>query len=61
MAEEKEPNGRRALDVWFPTIVRYAGIVLLIYAAIIDKGRNPALIPSAAGMILFKNVVEGSK
>ena len=50
-------NGRRkALDVWFPTIVRYAGVGLLIYAAAVDRGRNPALIPTAAGMILFKSV-----
>lgn len=52
-------NGRRSLDNWFPTIVRYAGVGLLIYAAVIDKGQNPALIPTAAGMILFKTVYAG--
>lgn len=49
-------NGRKSLDVWFPTIVRYAGVGLLVYAAVIDRGQNPALIPTAAGMILFKSV-----
>lgn len=52
----KEANGQRKLDKWFPTVVRYVGVVLLVYAAIIDKGRNPALIPTAAGLILFKTV-----
>lgn len=51
-----EKNGRRKLDNWFPTVVRYAGVTLLFYAAVIDKGHNPALIPTAAGMILFKTV-----
>ena len=51
-----EGNGRKKLDNWFPTVVRYAGVVLMFYAAIIDKGRNPALIPTAAGLILFKTV-----
>ena len=49
-------NGRRTLDNWFPTVVRYAGVALLLYAAVLDKGQNPALIPTAAGMILFKTV-----
>ena len=52
----KEPNGQRRLDKWFPTIVRYLGVGLLVYAAVIDRGKNPALIPTAAGMILFKSV-----
>lgn len=30
--------------------------MLLVYAAIVDRGHNPALIPTAAGMILFKTV-----
>lgn len=61
MAEKKEPNGRKRLDIWFPTVVRYLGMILLAYAAFIDRGRNPALLPTAAGMILFKSVIEGSK
>lgn len=54
--QHKEPNGQRALDKWFPTVVRYLGVGLLVYAAVIDRGQNPALIPTAAGMILFKSV-----
>lgn len=57
MSEHK--NGRKALDNWFPTVVRYAGVVLLFYAAVIDKGQNPALIPTSAGLILFKTVYGG--
>lgn len=57
MAEaRKRVFSREVLDVWFPTVVRYAGVGLLLYAAVVDKGRNPALIPTAAGMILFKSV-----
>ena len=54
---QQSPNGRRrALDAWFPTVVRYAGVVLLLYAAFIDQGKSPALLPTAAGLILFKTV-----
>lgn len=48
---------RRALDEWFPTIVRYAGFCLMLYAVFVDRGRNPALIPAATGMIFLKNVI----
>ncbi len=50
---------RRRADEWFPTVVRYAGVVLLFYAGVIDKGGNPALIPAAMGLILFKTVYGG--
>lgn len=53
------PSGRwlrRRLDSTFPTLVRYGGFILMVYAALIDKGRNPALIPAATGMIFFKTV-----
>lgn len=49
-------DGRKRLDEWFPTIVRYLGVALTIYAVLVDKGTNPVLIPTAAGMILFKTV-----
>lgn len=55
----KDKNGRRKLDDWFPTVVRYGGFALLVYAALIDRGRNPALIPTAAGLILFKSIYGG--
>lgn len=44
------------LDEWFPTVVRFVGIGLMVYAALVDKGSNPALIPTAMGLILFKTV-----
>jgi len=36
--------------------VRYVGVALMVYAALVDRGANPALIPTALGMILFKTV-----
>lgn len=50
---------RRALDEWFPTVARYIGIGLGVYAALVDRGRNPALIPFATGLIFLKNVLGG--
>ena len=47
---------RTQLDDWFPTVVRYVGIALLLYAGVVDHGANPALIPAAMGLILFKTV-----
>lgn len=47
---------KRRFDYWFPTLTRYAGVTLIIYAAVIDRGRNPALIPAATGMIFLKTI-----
>jgi hypothetical protein len=55
----KTPNGRRKADEWFATVVRYVGVGLLVYAGVVDQGANPALIPAAMGMILFKTVYGG--
>jgi hypothetical protein len=55
-APTKTKNGQATLDKWFPTIVRYIGVGLMVYAALVDQGANPALIPTALGMILFKTV-----
>jgi hypothetical protein len=52
---------RRHLDRIFPTIVRYLGVSLLVYAALIDRGHNPALIPASTGMIFLKTVYGGEK
>jgi hypothetical protein len=50
------------LDSAFPTLVRYGGVVLMAYAALVDRGSNPALIPAATGMLFFKSVYgSGSK
>lgn len=50
---------QRTLDRWFPTVVRYGGIALMVYCAIV---RQPALMAAATGMILFKTVVgDGTK
>ena len=47
---------RRLADQWFPTLIRYGGLVLMAYAALVDRGKNPALIPAATGMIFLKTL-----
>jgi hypothetical protein len=49
------------MDSWFPTLARYVGLVLMTYAATVDRGRNPALIPAATGLIFLKNVLGNGK
>jgi hypothetical protein len=57
VSREEAKNGRRKkLDEWFPTLVRYVGMGLLIYSGLVDRGANPALIPAAMAMIVFKTV-----
>lgn len=53
-------NKRRILDEWFPTVVRYIGVLLMFYATVVDHGRSPGLITAATGMILYKTVVNGN-
>lgn len=55
----KRPLSRRQLDSWFPTLARYCGLALLVYAVLFDKGRNPALIPAATGLVFLKTVLNG--
>ncbi len=59
MAEN--PFDRRGFDAWFPTLVRYGGFILMVYAALVDRGRNPALIPAATGMIFLKSIYGNGK
>jgi hypothetical protein len=47
---------RRGLDEWFGTVARWAGLGLLLYSLLIDRLRNPALLPTATGLIFLKNV-----
>lgn len=49
----KDP--RLTLDEWFPTLVRYAGFGLTIFASLDPTARAPIFVP-AAGMILYKTV-----
>jgi hypothetical protein len=49
---------RRRLDYWFPTLTRYAGFGLMLYAVAFDHGHNPELIPAATGMIFLKSVYQ---
>lgn len=48
----------RLLDRIFPTIVRYIGVALMVYAATVDRGRNPGLIPAATGMVFYKTILK---
>ena len=50
---------RKALDEWFPTVVRYLGVIVLLWELAVDEGQNPAMITAAMGMILFKTLVGG--
>ena len=34
-------------------------MTLLVYAALVDRGANPALIPAATGLIFFKTIYGG--
>jgi folate-dependent phosphoribosylglycinamide formyltransferase PurN len=54
--EQRQQSWRRALDSWFPTLVRYAGFATMLYGIFIDHASNPAILPAATGMILFKTV-----
>lgn len=45
----------------YPDVARLVGLVLALYAAFVDKGRNPALIPLVGGLVLLKDVVNGKK
>ena len=53
-------QARAWLDDWFNTAARYCGLGLGIYAVVIDRFRNPALLPFATSLIFLKNV-RGSK
>ena len=50
---------RRLLDTWFPTLARYCGLGLIVYAVFVDQGQNPALIPAATGLVFLKTVLNG--
>jgi hypothetical protein len=52
---------QKRLDRWFPTALRYCGLGLIVYAAFVDQGKNPALIPAATGMIFFKTIYGGGE
>lgn len=55
---------RRQLDAWFPTVVRYLGVglmVSLVGEAIFRHLEYPSLIVAASGMILYKTVVQAGK
>lgn len=54
--QRRRKSRREVLDLWFPTVIRYVGVVLIVYSALVDRGRNPALIPAATGMFFFKTV-----
>lgn len=52
----KEERLRRAVDSWVGTLTQVIGLFILIYAIVIDKFQNPALLPGATGLIFLKTV-----
>jgi hypothetical protein len=52
----KASRVQQALDSWFPTLVRYAGLGLMGWAVFFDHLAHIELVTASAGMILFKNV-----
>lgn len=55
------PSRRKKADDLFPTVVRYAGVVIILVLAINAIFTNngveyPGLIVAASGMILYKTV-----
>lgn len=48
---------RRDLDDAFPTAVRYAGLVVMLYSVFVDHFHNPGIATAATGMIFFKTVL----
>jgi hypothetical protein len=50
---------RKQLDTSFPTFVRWAGVVIILYETFLDKVERPSLVVAATGMILFKSVLNG--
>lgn len=55
---DRRPSRRigKRLDEWFPRIVRYCGLGLLLYAAVFDHLDNPAMLPLGFGLVFFKNI-----
>lgn len=55
---------QRELDDWFPTVVRYLGVLLtvaLIGASVVGHNDYPSAYIASAGMILYKSVVGSRK
>lgn len=50
-----------SLDLWWPTVIRYAGLGIVIYETIWDKVDRPSLLVLAAGMMGLKEVVKFAK
>jgi hypothetical protein len=46
----------KQLDTLYPTLVRYAGLGIMGYTAIVHQLDRPSLIVAAGGMILFKTI-----
>lgn len=52
----KEERFRRAVDSWVGTMTQVIGLLILIYAIVVDRFQNPALLPGATGLIFLKTV-----
>jgi hypothetical protein len=52
----KEERLRRTIDSWVGTLTQVIGVLILLYAILIDRFKNPALLPGATGLIFLKTV-----
>lgn len=58
------PPSQKELDDWFPTLVRYAGfviLVVLVVASILGNNDYPSGYVAATGMILYKTVAGANR
>jgi hypothetical protein len=57
----KEEKLRRIIDSWVGTLTQVIGVIILMYAVLIDRFRNPALLPAATGILFLKTVAGRGK
>jgi hypothetical protein len=57
----QKPGFRERLDLWWPTVVRYAGLALAGYEVGIDDFQNPSALVLAGGMMGLKEVLDTRK
>lgn len=57
-SEPQTEGLREALDLWWPTLVRYGGMALAAYEVVIDDFQNPSALILAGGMMGLKEVLD---
>jgi hypothetical protein len=54
------PTGHARLDDWFPTVVRYTGVAIVVFEVVIGSQR-PAILATAAAMMGFKDLLDWTR